>query len=69
MLAKLIVVLVFLTILGSLGSGLYYLIRDKGSSHRTVKALTVRIVLSLGLFLLLFILFAAGVITPHGVRP
>lgn len=55
MLAKLFVVLVLLTILGSLFSALFYLVKDKGQGNRTVKALTVRISLSIGLFILLLI--------------
>jgi len=49
-----IVILVFVVlILLSLGSALVYLIRDKGSSTRTVKALTIRVGLSIALFLFL----------------
>jgi hypothetical protein len=49
-----IVIVVFVAlILLSLGSALVYLIRDKGSSHRTVKALTIRVGLSIALFLFL----------------
>lgn len=66
---KLLVIVIFLCILGSLGSGMVFLVRDKGRSDRTVKALTWRIGLSIGLFALLFLLFATGVISPHGVRP
>lgn len=69
MLVKALVILVFLTILGSLASGLVFLVKDKGQSDRTAKALTLRIALSVSLFVLLLILFAAGLITPHGVRP
>jgi len=69
MLAKIIVVVIFLTIIGSLASGLFYLVKDRGQSTRTVKALTVRIALSVSLFVLLFVLFAFGVIEPHGLRP
>jgi len=54
-----------LVILFSLGSGLYFLVKDQGRSNRTVKALTWRIALSLGLFTLLIIGFATGIITPH----
>jgi hypothetical protein len=50
-------------IVGSLGSALWFLIRDKGGSDRTVKALTVRISLSIALFLLLMAGFATGLIT------
>lgn len=37
-------------ILYSLGSALYYMIKDKGESTRMVKSLTIRIVLSMILF-------------------
>ena len=53
---RFIVILVFLGILASLASAFLYLMRDKGGSNRTVNALTVRIGLSIALFL--FILFA-----------
>ncbi|MBV6304480.1 twin transmembrane helix small protein [Candidimonas humi] len=51
-----VVILAFLGILASLASALYYLMRDKGGTNRTVNALTVRIGLSIALFL--FVLFA-----------
>lgn len=66
---KIIVVLILLVIVGSLGSGLYYLLKDRERSPRTVKALTLRIGLSIGLFLLLLLAYAAGLIKPHGLRP
>ena len=66
---KLLIILVLLVILFSLGSGLFYLVRDKGDSERTVKALTVRIALSIALFLLLMLGFATGIIQPHGIMP
>jgi len=67
MLSKIIIVLFLLLILGSLFSGLFYLVRDKGSSERTVRALTVRISLSVLLFILLMIGFLTGYLQPHGV--
>ena len=69
MLTKIIVVLFLLAIIGSLFSGLFYLMRDKGASERTVKALTVRVSLSVLLFILLMIGFATGVLQPHGIHP
>jgi len=66
---KIAVVVVLLVILFSLGSGLVFLVQDKGRSTRTVKALTIRIALSLGLFILLMLAYAFGLITPHGVLP
>jgi len=67
MLTKAIIVLVLFIIIGSLFSGLFYLIRDKGTSERTVRALTVRISLSVLLFILLMISYATGLLQPHGV--
>ncbi|MBI1731732.1 MAG: twin transmembrane helix small protein [Gammaproteobacteria bacterium] len=66
---KIAVVILLLAVLVSLASGLVFLIRDKGQSDRTVKSLTLRIVLSIALFVLLFIGFAAGLIRPHGITP
>lgn len=67
MFTKLLVIAVFLTILGSLASGLYYMVKDRGQSDRTVKALTLRVGLSVCLFVLLFILYAVGLIQPHSI--
>jgi hypothetical protein len=69
MIFKSIVVIVLLVILSSLGSGLVFLIRDRGSGHRAVKALTLRIALSVALFALLMIAYLMGLITPHGIYP
>lgn len=66
---KIIILLFIVAILWSLGSGLFYLVREKNNkdSLRVAKALTWRIGLSLLLFLLLFLAFALGWIKPHGV--
>jgi len=67
---KLLILLVFAGILASLASGLFYMFRDQEpGSRRTVRALTVRISLSVALFVLLFIAWAAGLIQPHGIVP
>jgi hypothetical protein len=67
MYTKILVILILFTIIGSLFSGLFFLIRDKGASDRTVRALTVRISLSVLLFVLLMIGYATGLLQPHGV--
>ena len=69
MLPKLIVLAIFAGIVVSMGSALLYLVRDEGRSSRLVRALTVRIGLSVALFILLLVLWALGVIQPHGVIP
>jgi hypothetical protein len=52
---KIIVILFMLFIAGSLLSAGFYLVRDQGHSDRTVRALTVRIVLSVLVFALLML--------------
>jgi hypothetical protein len=55
------VVLIFIVlILASLGSALYFLIKDKGTSTRTAKALTLRVAFSIALFALLMLGFYFG---------
>ncbi len=62
------VILLFLVlIIGSLFSALYYMIRDKGQSTRTVRALTWRVGLSITLFLILMLGYHFGFITPQGM--
>jgi hypothetical protein len=59
---KIIVLLFIFFILASLGSALYYLVKDKGVSNRTAKALTWRVVLSITLFTLLMLGYHFGII-------
>ncbi|HSC95749.1 MAG TPA: twin transmembrane helix small protein [Burkholderiales bacterium] len=60
---KIVVILFLAFIVGSLFSALYYLVRDQGRGERTVKALTVRITLSVTLFVLLMLGYYFGFIT------
>ena len=60
---KILVILFLVLILASLGSAFYYMITDRGTSNRTAKALTVRVALSLTLFVLLLLGFHFGLIT------
>jgi len=57
---KLIIVLLLIGVLGSLFSGLFFLLRDQGSGDRAVKALTLRIGLSMALFALLMLGYRYG---------
>jgi succinate dehydrogenase/fumarate reductase cytochrome b subunit len=54
-------------ILYNLGAGLYYMLVDKGTTKRTVNALTRRIALSVALILLVAAGIYTGVIQPHGI--
>jgi hypothetical protein len=67
MLIKIVIILFMLVILASLGSALFYLVRNRGDSKQMAKALTLRIGLSLGLFVLLLVAFSFGWITPHAL--
>jgi hypothetical protein len=60
---KILVIGFIVLILASLGSALYFMIKDKGTSTRTAKALTWRVILSVTLFALLMLAFQTGLIT------
>ena len=60
---KIVVILFLVFIVGSLFSALFFMVRDKGQGERTVRALTVRIALSLVLFALLILGYHFGFIT------
>lgn len=52
----LLIILVLIAIIFSLGSGLYFLVKDGGKTDRTVMSLTFRV----GLAVLLLIILAFG---------
>lgn len=65
MIFKLLIVIFFISILYTLGSALLSLARGgSDSDERMVKSLTLRVVLSIGLFILLMLAYAAGLIKP-----
>ncbi|MEH6455193.1 MAG: twin transmembrane helix small protein [Cocleimonas sp.] len=63
----LIIILFFIFIIYSLGSALYYMMKDQGGSKRMVKALTMRIGISILLFVVIIFSFWMGWIKPTGV--
>jgi hypothetical protein len=65
---RIMVILAFIGILGSLASALFYLMRDKGSSSKTVNAVTLRIGLSVVLFLFLLFSHWMGWIETTGIQ-
>jgi predicted permease len=64
---RVLVIAVFVGILVSLGTALYQLTRSGGDSKKMIRALAIRVGLSLALFLLLMIAWYAGLIQPHGL--
>ena len=57
-----LIVVVMLGILGSLGSGLYFLVRDRGKTDRTVISLGIRVALAILLLVLLAIGFVSRIL-------
>jgi hypothetical protein len=62
MLIKIFIILMLILIIGSLFSALTFLYKDGGQGNRTVKALTIRISLSIFLFICLMLGFYFGII-------
>jgi hypothetical protein len=55
-----LVIAVLMLIVASLGSAVFFMMRDRGGSKRMVKALAIRVGLSVGLFLFLMAGFYFG---------
>ena len=58
----LLIIVVMLGIFVSLGSGLYFLVRDRGKTERTIISLSIRVTLAILLLILLVIGFMSRVI-------
>lgn len=66
--SKVLIGLGFLAIVASLGSAFFYLMRDKGQSNKTVRALALRVGFSILLFATLLIAHRFGLIESGGIR-
>lgn len=64
---KIIIIMILIGIIASLARALYYLVKKQEPSSKMVKALTWRISLSIGLFVLVIFAFLMGWIQPHGI--
>ena len=62
---RIVIVVALIGILFSLGSALFYLMRDKGATNRTVNALTIRVGISIALFLFILFSYWMGWIAPR----
>lgn len=69
MLSKVLIIAAFLTILYTLASSFYFLVKDAGEGDRTVQRLSWRVGLSIGLVFMLWLAFQLGWIEPQGVNP
>jgi len=61
-----LIVVVMLGIIVSLGSGLFFLVKDRGATQRTVKSLSIRVGLAIMLLALLAFGFVTRFTTPGG---
>jgi len=66
-LLKIAIFVVLGAIVVSLGSALYHLATGKGDSNKMMRSLTVRVSLSVLLFVLIMVGWKVGLIRPHGV--
>jgi DUF2909 family protein len=64
---RLLIIGVLLGIVVSLGSALFNLTRRTRDSRKVARDLTIRICLSVALFVLLMIAWHLGIIAPHGL--
>ncbi len=62
---KYLIILILLFIVFSLGSAMFYMIKGKGQSSNTVRFLTVRVALSVVLFLFILLAAKMGWIEPN----
>ena len=65
---KWIIPVALLLIIASLGSALYYMMKDRGNSSRMVHSLMLRIGLSIVLFLGILLAYHFGYIQPTGIE-
>ena len=65
---KTLIVINLVLILISLAAGVAFLRTDGKEDTRVVTSLTVRVALSISLFVLLLVGYALGYIQPHGIR-
>ena len=65
---KILVAIAFILILASLGSALFYMMRDKGTTNKTVRSLAMRVGLSVALFIFILVAHYMGWSQPTGKR-
>lgn len=63
-----VVIVAFVLIIASLGSALFFMMKDRGQSDRTVYALAMRVAFSITLFIFILVAYKLGWIQPTGIR-
>jgi hypothetical protein len=64
---RILIILLVIAVLASLFSGLFFLYKDKSGGNRMVISLTIRIALSILIFVILMVSYYLGYIQPHGL--
>ena len=64
---RIVIIILLVAVLASLFSGLYFVYKDKGGSNRAVISLTIRVALSVVVFLLLMVSYYFGWIGERGL--
>ena len=65
---RFLVVAALIALVASLGTALYHLASGRGDSQKMVRALGIRVALSIALFVLLLFAWRSGLIVPHGIQ-
>ncbi|TWG83823.1 Protein of unknown function (DUF2909) [Cupriavidus gilardii J11] len=65
---RIVIVIAFILILASLASALFFMMRDRGKTPNMVRSLTVRVGLSVALFLFILFSYWMGWIESTGIR-
>ena len=64
---RIVIIVLLLVVLASLFSGLYFVYKDKGTTNRAVIALTIRISVSVLVFVILIVSYYFGWIGERGL--
>ena len=65
---RFLVVAALIALVASLGTALYHLASGRGDSQKMVRALGIRVALSIALFVLLLFAWRSGLSVPHGIQ-
>lgn len=65
---RIVILIAFVLILASLGSALFFMMRDRGTTPNMMRSLMVRVGLSIALFLFILFSYKMGWIQSTGIR-
>ncbi|CAG9175221.1 twin transmembrane helix small protein [Cupriavidus respiraculi] len=65
---RIVIVIAFILILCSLGSALFFMMRDQGKTPNMMRSLALRVGLSIALFLFILLSYRMGWIQSTGIR-